>query len=148
MCLIIKGKQRIKIAKEDIVVYKTLYTSLHSRHMGFKYKFNVKYETELTFANKKEDYICSDHKELNIVYSYLDKIKISKGNFLQHIKEDLVEKNIISFVKEGFHSYRTTDRISDTFSVCIYKCIIPKGSRYYIGIDKDLLVSNQIIIKK
>lgn len=53
-------------------------------------------------------------------------------------------------IEKGFHSYRNLDTAKEdtwlplTESLVIVKCIVPKGSEYYIN-SKEM-VSNQIII--
>lgn len=52
------------------------------------------------------------------------------------------------YINEGFHSYKTKTKaceINKYFREFIVKCIIPKGSHYYINSD-DEVVSDKIII--
>lgn len=51
-------------------------------------------------------------------------------------------------INEGLHAFLIIDkpkRLAYLYNGVIYNCIIPKGSKYYIGNDDDI-VSNQMII--
>lgn len=55
-------------------------------------------------------------------------------------------------VRGGFHCATNKDRLLNSNcydeNCSIFKCIIPKGSLVYNGIDEELIVSNQIIVTK
>lgn len=55
--------------------------------------------------------------------------------------------NISKLIHEGFHGYRNKKYATDRW-LEVYKCVIPKGSQYYISFDQEEIVSNQIIIKR
>jgi hypothetical protein len=51
----------------------------------------------------------------------------------------------------GFHSFRTlarAQRSADNTNRVIVKCVIPKGSKYYIGNGRSEYASNRLIIKE
>lgn len=50
-------------------------------------------------------------------------------------------------IYEGFHGYRYKKYATSKW-IEVYKCVIPKGSHYYISINQKEIVSNQIIIKR
>lgn len=51
------------------------------------------------------------------------------------------------FIHKGFHGYRNRKYATSRW-LEVYKCVIPKGSQYYISSDQEEIVSNQIIIKR
>lgn len=77
---------------------------------------------------------------MGFVYHYDTLYSIPSLNI---IKAKSPGSRTIYIIKEGFHSYiEGAVGVNKSYTV---KCIIPKGSEYYI--DKDEIVSNQIIIK-
>lgn len=58
-----------------------------------------------------------------------------------------ISNDTLLFINEGFHSYRYKNYAARLY-FNVYKCVIPKGSQYYISIDRQEIVSNQIIIKR
>lgn len=142
MCLITKQSKPI-ILKEDLKVYKTLIPSIsegniaYSAHQAFKYSLNKLYATKI-----------EEHGEMS---SY-DKISEEKyfGN-LGWIERILIfQKEKLKSYREGFHFIKTLKRCNRKEFIngeCVYKCIIPKGSKVYFD-ETDLGVANQIIILK
>lgn len=130
MCLQTTWKKP-KIAEEDIVVYKILeelYSCLQSPFSYYIWNLNKLYETEIQFT---DDDSCFDDIAVDA-------------------KEKCIED--IKSIGQGFHSALTIERLNDVsgqeeFNYAVFKCIIPKGSEYYIGLS-DLVVSNRIIIKE
>jgi hypothetical protein len=55
--------------------------------------------------------------------------------------------NAPKLIHEGFHGYRNRKYAISRW-IKVYKCIIPKGSQYYISSDQKEIVSDQIIIKR
>ena len=51
-------------------------------------------------------------------------------------------KEFLTEISEGFHSALTAERLEESL---IYRCKIPKGALYFIGLT-GLVVSNKIII--
>ena len=130
MCFYIqKGNVRPKIAKKDITCYKVFDNGAHGNQHGtfirslyqfFSYKIGIKYELD----------------------GYINPIK------------DLYTNN--SIIEVGLHSY-TCLKHAEEKSIrlswfngrcCVYKCIIPKGSTYYINTERKEYVSDQIIIEE
>lgn len=74
-------------------------------------------------------------------------------NFNYNFNEVYIESfhiehiNDIYYIFRGFHSYKTKSRAlnRNPFYKCIVKCILPKGTIYYIN-NLDEIVSNQIRI--
>ena len=54
------------------------------------------------------------------------------------------------YINEGYHSYETLDRVQEyiTDKSFIIKCIIPKGSEYYINEYEEIVSSNIIVTDK
>lgn len=116
MCLITNNIRRY-IAEKDIVCYKIVNirdTEIISYWFDFIYELNKKYTTQV-----------------------LQPIPAPNGSIR---------------IEEGFHSYRNIYAakkelyysLMKSLPTVIIKCIVPKGSEYYI--DSDEMVSNQIII--
>lgn len=108
MCLTLTENSEIKVAEEDIVCYKVLRkvseTYATSPYFGFEYIVGVTYKID---------------KKLEIFCGYEHK-----------------------FVKEGFHSFERFQSAKAFLHLrrkllpkgcCIYKCIIPKGTRLIFG---------------
>lgn len=133
MCLIVHKDTEIKIAKEDIIVYKMV--KLHNEdyvtpYLSFLYKKDKIYSTSksLCLSDKKDPGF--DRRELIIV------------------SKSLIPKKDLRWIYEGFHFSFTKARLYDCYYIDsrIVKCTIPKGSKYIVGIDKDLGVSDTIIL--
>ena len=130
MCLIIKKNQKLKTAKEDMIVFKKFYFrdgELISSIMGTRYELGKLYTAEIKLS---PDQIAFDTREITAA-------QIKYKNY----------RDECDFVGAGFHSATTKERYTEAIGDTIAECIIPKGSLYYKGLT-DLLVSNQIIIKK
>ena len=119
-----------KIAKTNKTVYKVMYIygakEASSQFSRFKYFLNQLYTCDI--------------KEIDDNCSY-DDIALRWKNDLR------IEYKSIG---EGFHSFykkRMCDDMINVNNLSFYKCIIPKGSKYYED-GTGLVVSNQIIIKK
>lgn len=128
MCTVITSRQKPKIAKKDIPVYKDVLkvTKHHcmSLFQGFNYIANVLYATEMTIV---EDAGTADNVEA--VYS----ISLFEPRYVQH----------------GFHAFASIKRMRKRgvqFDTVEAEFIIPKGSLYYLN-GANNIVSNQIIFK-
>lgn len=114
MCLITNNTRKY-IAEEDIVCYKVV--NIQDTKI-ISYWFGFPYE-----LNRK---------------------------YTTQVLQPMFMKNGTILIEEGFHSYRnlTTAKEESMLSLCdphiIVKCIVPKGSEYYIS--SKSMVSNQIII--
>lgn len=69
--------------------------------------------------------------------------KLYQTNFRISPRTPLLPK----YIYEGFHGYRNKKYAIFQW-LEVYKCIIPKGSLYYISSDQEEIVSNQIIVKR
>lgn len=79
---------------------------------------------------------------MGFVYHYDTLYSMPSLNIIE-TKIELPVSGTVYTIKEGFHSYiEGAVGVNKNYTV---KCVIPKGSEYYI--DKDEIVSNQIIIK-
>lgn len=135
MCLI-TNKKRVKIAKEDISVFKLLKNNMTSLLFNkFQYISGDLNGTKIKKSLYRE---CFDGVEKEAL------LKIDKG----FMKSD----KFIS-IGAGFHSSLTEDRLEKAYDKIerkyyeyeIFKATIPKGSRYYVS-PTGLVVSNQIIV--
>lgn len=114
MCLLTNNIHKY-IAEKDIVCYKIVY--LQGKKI-ISFWFDFLYELNRKYTTQ-----------------VLQPIFTKKGNIC---------------IEKGFHSYRNLDIakgdvwLSLIESLAIVKCIVPKGSEYYIN-SKEM-VSNQIII--
>jgi hypothetical protein len=116
------------IAEEDITVYKLLYNKegtllLYAPFYGFKYTPNKLYINNDTPDIEKYD------DDETVAFHHIRR-KIGKGFFHAYINRDIAKRQL----------YRDYKHINT-----ILKATIPKGSKYFLGIDDDIC-SNQIII--
>lgn len=73
---------------------------------------------------------------LNASYEETEEGEIKKGEEFYHIG------------KGWIHSYQNTEVLS-FFKCCnILKCIVPKGTLYYVGTDGDICSKRLIIVKE
>lgn len=60
--------------------------------------------------------------------------------------------NKLYLIDEGLHAYTSIDKAEKEIisfkRAYIYRCIIPKGSLYYINKKDNEIVSNQLIVKR
>jgi hypothetical protein len=130
MCFIVELKHSDHfIAKKDIVCYKIL--NEFCRHEW------IDDEPKTVFK------IVSPFKgftyELNNLYKLFSPLMEINNGFSEHT------------IQEGFHSYtklRIAKNITHSNCESVFKCIIPKGSEYYVNDLYNEYVSNQIIIKE
>lgn len=128
MCLF-KGSRKICIAEHDIECYKILYSDMSSMYFHFKYKLGEHYCKiwDSAFINECDKKTCLGenmfHADLNkdyIIWLY--------GNKYETNNEKIV-------------------RVSVGDNQVLVKCIIPKGSKYYLGTSGEI-GTEQIIIKE
>lgn len=131
MCLITTQK-RPKTAKEDFIVYKALNKNLTSPYSSFQYERGKEYATEI---KESEDWTCYDP----IDNYWLD------NSFGTDWNVSPLTYNLKSLGR-GFHSALKQDRI-DEEGCCLFECVVPAGSKYYIN-GTGLCVSDKIIIKR
>ena len=138
-----EGKYKIIKAKEDIPCFKVCIK---------KHGLPVGYFTNFVYELNKE---------------YKTTIEPNKSYLNRFFRKLLLNKNDTIRIGKGFHSYSMecrTDYTYNTISIFVYnkegcyigcyernskivlaKCIIPKGSKYLINCDGEI-VSNRIII--
>lgn len=133
MCLIVHKDTEIKTAKEDITVYKMV--KLHNEnyvtpYLSFLYKKDKIYSLNRSLCLSDKKGPGFDRRELIIV------------------RKSLIPKKDLRWIYEGFHFSFTKTRLHDCYYIDsrIVKCTIPKGSKYIVGIGKDLGVSDTIIL--
>lgn len=114
MCLVLERKYRKCIAKTDIVVYKHLLRNTKTKAMLTSYR---KFPVE-------------------IGSSYSSKFKIHKYDATLDLHDE---------ISVGLHSFRTLKacredgnlekrwKTNDETEMVICRCVIPKGSEYYVG---------------
>ena len=134
MCLITTQKTAL-IAEKNITVYKVICKDLSAIFQEFKYDINVLYETKIK-ASEQWD-VLGVHDEW-LFDNYPD------NSWRRH--PDLI------CLGEGFHSIKDKENAFILknqlyLSVIVFKCVIPKGSEYYIDAS-GLIISNKIILKK
>lgn len=143
MCMYIDKTTCLPIQlKEDLIAYKAFNRS-SLKLFGITIKIVSPFQNKFYFLNKK--YKTTIKKEVAICAPYFDDIeseRISKSNVPSYNRYAIYER---------FHCAITKDRLLKSLSTLdcdIYKVKIPKGSIVYQGIDKELIVSNQIIVTK
>lgn len=157
MCLTRRSNSGPKYATEDIVVYKILSPDLLSPYQEYQYELNKK--------------VCSP-LEFNITYGAIDKSS-KKLKYNEHFYERRwfnAFKVIITLPKinkasnyfyyweigKGLHAYTKIERAVDMgkklsggmYSLNVFKCVIPKHSWYYLGINDEIVSDQLIIIEK
>lgn len=112
-----------KVAEKDIVVYKVLNHNMLSPYYGLSYPLNRKITSKL---------LCYDHEW-------------SPRTPIFNIEEGLhaYTKRRVAYARQ--HDLNILTKESVVYSV--YKAIIPKGSKYYIGLDNDI-ASDALIVKR
>lgn len=128
MCLYISkwhhgSNPKPKTAKKDIHVYKVLYDLDNEYYTPFR----------------------------RALVEFHSNIAISTASRLTILRRSLnIEFSSVDIVTEGIHAYRTILRaksISNCMGGYIYHAIIPKGTKYYVGIDKNIVSEKLIIFK-
>lgn len=139
MCWISYNIPIKKIATEDITCYK-----LFSRDA-------VVWKKRKFWFNSQK--IIEKFTSLCMEYMYIPYKENPKVN-LTCLKEiDWMWDNVYHwYIDEGYHSYEILDRVRDQkyiyFRTIIVKCIIPKGSEYYVNEDHEIVSSNIIVTDK
>lgn len=138
MCWISYNIPVKKIATEDITCYKL-----------FARESIVWKKRKFWFYSQK---IIERFTSLCIAYIYIPYKENPKINLTCLQERDWMWDKIYHWnIEEGYHSYATLSKVKRYINVCsnhyyiIVKCIIPKGSEYYIN-DKEEIVSSNIIV--
>ena len=146
MCLTLKKNESVRIAEEDITVYKRLRKSIFHRETGDSICYSTPYAG----------------MDVNVCSGFV----IKPENLL--LKETLnfeIERGDKYFSLGLIHAYRTTVNFQRRYrSVCYYsspfygedrfqckwilvECYIPKGEYYILGKENDIAAS-QLIVRK
>ena len=125
MCLYTKQRHP-KVAEKDIVVYKVLDQRMGSPYYGLLYPLN--------------------EKRTSILKNYDWKWE-EAGHKVYDVEEGLhaYTKRMAAYVKRHYLNRCDSEKDFTTYSV--YKAIIPKGAKYYIGLDNDI-ASDALIVKR
>lgn len=129
-----------KIATDDITCYK-LFTSNSIVWKKRKFWFNSQKIIEKLIS------AC-------MAYTYIPYKENPKINLTCLQERDWMWDNVYHWnIDEGYHSYETVDRVCIYFRYkrghhFIIKCIIPKGSEYYVNEDHEIVSSNIIVTDK
>ncbi len=123
-----RASERPKIAKKDIVVYKIL----KNRRVGLSGR--------PAWATVYQNFKFSKG------YHYYQEVYKSEGEFGISFKQDSLGVRVR--IDEGLHAWTTKSTASRNCfgDVKIFEMIIPKGSKYYLGRNGDI-VSNNLIWK-
>lgn len=156
MCIITKNP--IKIAEQDIPVFKVLEkydnssdSCLHAPfNSTFTYNLNYLYKTEIKESNK---WLVADMHAYNYLECELEKLNLNKKAGLFSLQSELRFHGYECY-GQGFHSLITKERC-DIFRghgamgsyYVTMECTIPAGSKYIID-GTGCVISNQIIINK
>ena len=133
MCWISKTPAILKIASEDIKVFKIIEkfeNNIISAYKGFRYKIGQLYETEIRLTET------------------FSSAFIQQG-FHSYSNECRLERDCTYLEQPAFRIMFKGSRLDGFSKVSYYKvnCIIPKGSQYYEN-EFGEIVSNKIIIKE
>lgn len=131
MCWTSTEKPVRQIAQKDVICYKILVLFRDGRLVSPYFRYEYK-------CHKINDEIA-----LNIDTTYaFDKV----------FCVDLFKKINLYTCRQGYHSYSSLDDAKKVYNssfyengVCVFKCIIPKGSVYYKN-ERGEIVSSNIII--
>ena len=146
MCLV-TNQQKPIILTEDMIVYKLLTTANHplilSIYFNFSWTLNKKYKTKILKRKLTHDNF-SHYDEMALESLF----QLTKTKSITGLLICFREKNHgYSIISDGFHSFKTIERISGLTHHTIFECTIPKGSKIYED-TSGLIVSNQLIINK
>ena len=127
MCLF-KTQKTYNIASEDIECYKVLKSDLRSQYYHWQYELNKLYSKVWD-----EEFIkyADSHKEIggNAFHTCLN---LKNCEHLYGEQDEKIEIVNTSGEKEIIHNYHfSSDQI-------VVKCIIPKDSKYYVGIFNEI----------
>lgn len=136
MCTIAYIKNRPKRVKQDIITYKEVAVIsdyiIISKCRGFNYTLGELYKTNIVADIRSVDTI-SRHTDIEEYFIVRKRVGLSAP---------------VLNISEGFHSFSSLERAKKSGPLigAIVECLIPAGSKIVTGIDKGLIVSDQIII--
>ena len=141
MCWTTRNELTKLIADKDIECYKNfrLNDIIFKQKSIFKFKFGKKKITQLISLFKEYKY--TPYKKQKII-----NLKPIETSYFPYGFEDC---RIIGYkINVGYHSYNTIERAKKSIffgDEVVIKCIIPKGTEYYINNDNEI-VSSTIIV--
>lgn len=136
MCTIAYIKNRPRRVKQDIITYKEVVVIsdyiIISKCRGFNYTLGELYKTNIVADIRSVDTI-SRHTDIEEYFIVRKRVGLSAP---------------VLNISEGFHSFSSLERAKKSGPLigAIVECLIPAGSKIVTGIDKGLIVSDQIII--
>lgn len=136
MCTIAYIKNRPRIVKQDIITYKEVVVIsdyiIISKCRGFNYTLGELYKTNIVADIRSVDTI-SKHTDIEEYFIVRKRVGLSAP---------------VLNISEGFHSFSSLERAKKSGPLigAIVECLIPAGSKIVTGIDKGLIISDQIII--
>lgn len=136
MCTIAYIKNRPGRVKQDIITYKEVAVIsdyiIISKCRGFNYTSGELYKTNIVADIRSVDTI-SRHTDIEEYFIVRKRVGLSAP---------------VLNISEGFHSFSSLERAKKSGPLigAIVECLIPAGSKIVTGIDKGLIVSDQIII--
>ena len=141
MCWINRNELTKLVACKDIECYKNfeLKDITFKQESIFKFKFGKKKIIQLISLFEKYSYI--PYKKQQIID--LKPIKIYYNPY-----NNVKNRSIYYRIDIGYHSYGTIERAQKNIlfgDEVVIKCIIPKGTEYYIN-DNNEIVSSTIIV--
>ena len=121
MCLYVPRDENIRIANEDMTVYKYIQKCSHDWIPIYFPRQYFPYNTILTARN-------------------------IEGNSIEHLHILVYQGfNTVREINEGFHSFIPKTSFIKPNPNAI--CIIPKGSEYCLGQNSDIVSTNLIVFK-
>ena len=136
MCWYSKKKKAARIAVEDILVYKVMYRKPNNGRFRSLYR-RMDYEPEKIYW--------TDVNPISIDSPLYLEMKIDKGFHSYSMDKTMATKDKYHIVIYNMENNEIVDSIFFSDNLVIAKCIIPKGSKYYMN-EVGEIVSDQIII--
>lgn len=127
MCLCIKKDSVPLIAQKDIICYKAVFPTQTKRRKFLFWKYDI---VKCKSVVRLHEYTC------NILNKPI------------HIKSKPFNLEYV-VINEGYHVCLTRDKALSYIAhdnEIIVKCIIPKGTKYYVDSENTLAVASNIII--
>ena len=141
MCLVIKKGQRYQIAKEDIPCYKIIKKLTY--RVGYSDSDDTFHIYCSPFQTKK-----ISHAEVEGKIPYIAYTPFTGGYLMENGERAIGAGAIHTYVKPYHLLTPTANELNHLEE---YKCIIPKGTKYYVGKDqteRESYASERIIFKE
>lgn len=139
MCLIINGKPNVKIAEQDLPIYK-LVRDLGDYRMETLYQFcevgfNERYKADIRWRNGNWGALCCI--DAGIVTSYENPVSVEEGlhAFWGEIDKELFKKYIYDIYSDMF----------DSSNYLLLNGYIPSGAEYILNKQIGLVVSSEMV---